>query len=92
MTLSGADPGFWKGGGPTLEDFEMSQCSRRGDSEDIVGGECERGLNPLSLVGGLPQKISKFGCFLLQARYSSALFPDLLTQHFSRNLKKEITT
>ena len=47
--------------------------------------ECERvGLNPVSLRagrvwGGLPQKIFKFGCFLLQSRQSSALFPGLVT-------------
>ena len=60
---SGADPGFWKGGGSTMKDSEMSWRSQRGDAEGIAGRECERGLNPLSLglwgSGGVPQKIFK---------------------------------
>ena len=47
-----------RGVGPTMKDSEMSWRSWRGDAEGIAGGECERGLNPLSL-GGLPQKIFK---------------------------------
>ena len=43
MMISGADPGFWKEGGPTMKDSEMSRQSRRGDAEGVAGGECERG-------------------------------------------------
>ena len=41
-----------------MKDSEMSRRSRRGDAEGVAGGECERGLNPLSLggLGGLPHK------------------------------------
>ena len=50
---SGADPGFWKVGGATLENFQLSRRSRRGNTEGIAGGECEKGggLNPISLGG-----------------------------------------
>ena len=43
VTTAGADPGFWKGGGPTMEDSEMSRRSRQGDAEGVAGAECERG-------------------------------------------------
>ena len=47
-----------------LEDFEISQRSRRGDAEGIAGAECERG-DSLSLGGGLglPQKLFKSWVF-----------------------------
>ena len=73
---AGADPGFWKGEGPTLEGFEMSRRNRRGDPEGDAGEEGETRLNPISL-GGLGvslRKFSLFGCFLLQSRHSSALY------------------
>jgi len=34
-----------------MEELEWSRQSRRGDAEGVAGGECERGLNPLSLGG-----------------------------------------
>ena len=86
-----ADPGFWKGDGSTLEDSEMSRHSRRGDVEGIAviaGGRVYvwEGVKP-PITGGeagdLPQNFSKFGCFLLQSRLSSALFSGLLSQDFS---------
>ena len=44
-----------------MKDSELSRRRRRGDAEGVAGGECERGLNPLSLggLGGLPQIIFK---------------------------------
>ena len=47
--------------------------------------ESERGLNPLSRGGveASSRKFSKVGCFLPQSRYSSTLFPGLLTQEVS---------
>ena len=53
--------------GPALEDIEMSRRSRRGDAEDVDGGECERGLNPLSLGrvwGPSSRKFQNLGVFL----------------------------
>ena len=76
-------------GGPTLEGFEMSPRSRRSDAEGVAGEECERGLKPLSLgESGEPplenvQNLGAFSCSLAYSRYSSALFPGLLTQGFS---------
>ena len=46
-----------------MEDSEMSRWSRQDDTEGIAGGQCERGLKPLSLGGGglgdIPPKIFK---------------------------------
>ena len=60
MDNSGANPGFWKGVVPTLDDFEIGRHSRRGNAEGVAGGQCERGLNPLTGgSGGLPQNMFK---------------------------------
>ena len=70
--IAGEDREFWKGGDPTADD---------------AGEEFERGGLPLTGGGGiwkgLPRTFSTFGCFLLQSRHSSALFPGLLTQDLS---------
>ena len=82
-TLQGRIQDFGKGGCPTMEDSEMSRQSQQGGAEGVAGGECERGLNPLSLGavwGASPIKVSTFWCFLLQSRHSSALLPGLLIQ------------
>ena len=68
-----------RGWDPTLEESEMSRRSRWGDAESVAKEECERG----GVWGASPRKFSKFGCFFLQSRHSSALFPGLLTQDFS---------
>ena len=74
-----------KGRGPTLEESEMRRHSRRGDAEGVPGVECERGLTSSHWegLGVFPRKFSKLGCFLLQSRHFSALFPGRLTQDFS---------
>ena len=89
--LAGSDPrNMWQG---RIQDFgtegvqpwrTLSWQSQWGDTKGIAGGECERGLNPLSLggLGTSPRKFSKFWCFLLQSRHSSALLPGLLIQNY----------
>ena len=58
------------GGGLTLEAFEMSRQRRWGNAEGVAGGECERGLKPLSLgESGRPppeifQNLGAFSCNL----------------------------
>jgi len=43
-----------------MEELERSRRSRRGHAEGVAGGECERGLNPVSLVGGLGTSSENF--------------------------------
>ena len=80
----GADPGFWKGGGPTMKDSDMSRWSRRGDAEGVAGGVWKGVKRPLAggSGGASPRKFSTLWCFLLQSRHSSALLPGLLIQAY----------